>query len=74
MGTRCAATAIMIDMGAYLSDGELVVRDGHDRYLGTAEVAGDFRLVRSCRAGRPYRIPIENVVKIAAPGDPTGDS
>jgi len=54
----------------FLSHGEpVVVETDDDRYLGTAEVAGDVVLVRSGRAGRPRRIPIEQVVRVTAPED-----
>jgi hypothetical protein len=57
-------------MTPFLSHGEPVVVETDDsRYLGTAEVVGDFVLVRSGRPGRPFRIPIEQVVRIGAPGD-----
>ena len=58
------------DMAPYLSYGEpVVVETDDDRYIGTAEVVGDFVLVRSGRAGRPFKIPLDHVVRITAPGE-----
>lgn len=58
----------------YLSHGEPVVVETDDnRYLGTAEVVGGFVLVRTGRRGRPHRVPVEQIVRVNAPGDdPSG--
>jgi hypothetical protein len=59
----------MIGM-AYLSHGEpVVVETDDDRYLGTAEISGEFVLVRTGRAGRPFRVPLEQIVRVTPPGD-----
>ncbi|MCU1674523.1 MAG: hypothetical protein JWN77_2636 [Frankiales bacterium] len=57
-------------MGSYLSHGEPVcVETDDDRYLGTAEIVGDVVVVRTGRVGRPFRIPIEQIVRVSAPDD-----
>lgn len=57
-------------MPPYLSHGEpVVVETDDDRYLGTAEVVGEFVLVRTGKAGRPFRIPVEQVVRVTVPGE-----
>jgi hypothetical protein len=67
-------SAIMNRMGPYLSHGEpLVVETDDAHYLGTAEVVGDFLLIRSGRAGRPFRVRVEDVVRVGSPTDGAED-